>query len=61
MFKKEKAEDSELQAVITINAIGSKHYIDEDDFDGTTIQDVIDLWNFDVKKLPIEIIILEWD
>ena len=61
MFKKEKGNNSELQAIIKIDVNGSKHYIDEDDFDEITIQHVIDLCNFDVKKIPIEITIQEWD
>ena len=47
--------------VIKIDVNGSKHYIDKEDFGDITIQHVIDLCNFDVKKLPIEITILEWE
>ena len=62
MFRK-SYPNSELQMIVKVSYVkgGYVHYIDEDDFDQVTLQSLIDRCQFDTSKIPIEIMIEEWD
>ena len=60
-FFTKETDRNELQLEIKINEQGDYNYIDEDDFDDTSVQDLIDKCLFDTSKSPIVIKIKEWD
>ena len=59
-FSKEN-ELNDLQLEITVNDSGASNYIDEEDFDSTTLKDIINKCLFDTTKCPITVCIKEWD
>ena len=59
LFKKQN-DTNDLQASVKIDLDGSLHHHEEEDFGDITLQEIIDVCNFDTSTVLIEIVIEEF-